>query len=123
ALVVDDDALVRQYLCDVLLMGGWEVTEASDGVEAVSLSEGRHWGVVLLDMMMPRMGGEQTLRAIRAMDPDVGVVVVSGYAAPGAVEAALAMGRCTFLAKPFRAGELLAAVTEVAGSSVTPAAG
>ncbi len=120
ALVVDDDTLVRQYVRDILLGDGWEVTEAVDGVDAMNHFRAGAFGVVVLDMIMPRMGGGETLRAIRAIDGNVGVLVVSGYAAPGAIQSALALGRVGFLPKPFRTRELVAAVEDVVGGTIPP---
>lgn len=121
ALVVDDDALVRQFMRDVLIADGWSVVEAADGVEALAAFGGGAFGVVVLDMVMPNLDGLAALRAIRAIDVRVPVLLVSGNTPPGTIEAGLSLGRCRFLAKPFRAGALLQAVDLVCGD-LEPAA-
>jgi CheY-like chemotaxis protein len=80
-LVVEDDGDVQSTLADVLGFEGYEVLKADDGLEALELLR-QHEGeplLVLLDMMMPRMNGEQFLRAMRAESrvPDMPVVVLS----------------------------------------------
>ncbi len=67
-LVVDDDANERQLLCSVLSLQGFDVTSAGDGIEAVQLlnCDSRLPHAILLDMHMPRQGGETTLRCIRS---------------------------------------------------------
>jgi two-component system OmpR family response regulator len=113
ALVVDDDALVRQYMRDVLVAEGWSVTEAADGVEALHAYRVGGFRLVVLDMVMPNLGGLEVVRAIRAIDLQVPVLLVSGNTGPGTIEAGIALGRCRFLAKPFRAAALLTAIDTV----------
>jgi len=77
-LVVDDDPDMRAAVAEFLNMQGFEVVEASNGLEALlQVKRLRPHGVVL-DIMMPRLGGVQALRHIRAFDPRITVVVVSG---------------------------------------------
>ena len=79
-LVVDDDQDMRAAVAEFLNMQGFEVVEASNGLEALlQVKRLRPYGVVL-DIMMPRLGGLQALQHIRAFDPRIRVVVVSGVA-------------------------------------------
>lgn len=64
-LVVDDETLIRVNLGDLLRASGFEVTEASDGVEATRLAESENPDVILLDVNMPRMDGFAALRQLR----------------------------------------------------------
>jgi DNA-binding response OmpR family regulator len=80
-LVVDDDGEIQSTLADVLAFEGYKVLKADDGLEALEVVRA-HQGeplLVLLDMMMPRMNGEQFLRTLRAEQrvPDMPVVVLS----------------------------------------------
>jgi len=74
---------------------------------------------VLLDMIMPGMGGAETFRELKAMNPDVSVLVISAYSLPDEVRELLAQGCKGFLQKPFRIPELLSAIRR----SVRPGGG
>lgn len=89
-LVADDEALVAVSLADLLEADGYDVTLAFDGEQALeravaALAEagGRRFDVLVTDLNMPRMGGEDLIRAVRARDPDLPVVVVTGSPPPG----------------------------------------
>jgi two-component system cell cycle sensor histidine kinase/response regulator CckA len=80
-LVVDDDDGVRRVIAKLLTVIGFEVTEASGGAMAIELFESRlpRFRMVVLDWIMPELSGEQVLRRLRQVDPDVPVILVSGY--------------------------------------------
>lgn len=120
-LVVDDEQLIREYVRNLLCSSGCLVTEAHDGDHALSLCHPGSWDVVVLDLMMPHRGGVDTLRGLRAIDPAVPVLLVSGYSPQGTVEAALEMPGTAFLQKPFGLRQLLSAVRGlVAPSAAQP---
>ena len=81
-LVADDHLLFRQGLSALLrAQPGWEVVaEASDGAEALRLAQALHPDIVVLDVEMPKVGGIEAARAIRALSPAIGIVAVSMYA-------------------------------------------
>ena len=93
-------------------MAGFEVLCATDGPEALALykREAGRIGVVLLDLTMPQMNGEQVFAALRADNPDVRVVLSSGYSEQEAVKHFHGQGLFGFVAKPYRAKELIARV-------------
>ena len=115
ALVVDDEPLVRHAVRRMLEGAGYEVTEASDGVEAVERFRERPaaFDVVLLDVSMPRMSGDETLLRLQEIRPGVGVVLSSGYADPHPVERFLGGPHVRFVAKPYDRRELLEALGTV----------
>jgi signal transduction histidine kinase len=80
-LVVDDEEIVRQVAARMLDHLGFEVVSAADGHEALELFRAtpERFAVVLLDLTMPRMGGEACLRELRAIRPDVRVILSSGH--------------------------------------------
>jgi DNA-binding response OmpR family regulator len=110
-LVVDDDPGVLS-VCTLLLQAlGCEVRGVPSGKAALDalLVEEEACDVVLLDLEMPGMHGDEVLRVLRRARPDVRVTMMSGR--PGVdLERFLAMGACAILAKPFRLGELDAAL-------------
>ena len=109
-LLIDDDASVRSVASALLRKRGFQVTEAVDGAEGVSRfsADPERWSLVLLDLTMPVMSGEETLPALREVRPDVPVLMMSGYSASDAKRhLAHSVG---FLPKPFNAEELYRAV-------------
>jgi signal transduction histidine kinase len=114
-LVVDDDTLVRNALCAALASLGYDPIEAASGVEAIEIYRARRSTIraVVLDMIMPGMGGHATYRALREIDPGVAVLLMSGYAVDADVSAGLALGVRGFLSKPCSMPELGRAVAGV----------
>ena len=107
-LVVDDDAAVvtvTQYMLEAL---GFRVLTARDGEQAVTTFRDRQDVVdlVVLDMVMPRIGGKETFERLREIDPAVPVLLSSGYSPEGHVAQVLGQGKSDFLQKPFGIDEL-----------------
>jgi two-component system, cell cycle sensor histidine kinase and response regulator CckA len=100
-LVVDDDDLVRELLVDLLTEEGVGVVSAASGAEALSLYSPDEFGLVLLDLTMPGMGGEETLRELRRIDPGTPVVLCSGYACETATRSFEGLDLAGFLQKPY----------------------
>lgn len=111
-LLVDDEPLVRRSLARIVQSLGYEVLEASDGVEALERYRERAEEIqmVLLDLLMPRMEGDECLAQIMAMDPDARVVMMSGYHDDAKSTALLAAGAQGFLPKPFSRDQIQAAI-------------
>ncbi|MGB2770916.1 MAG: PAS domain S-box protein [Anaerolineae bacterium] len=80
-LVIDDEMPVREALTDIFEDMGWPVLTAANGREGLEVFHDHraHIGVVLLDLLMPVMGGEETLTALRQLDPALRILVVSAY--------------------------------------------
>ena len=106
-LLVDDEAPVRTLVQAALSSAGCEVTEAADGVEAMNHFEAGpdDYDIVLLDMVMPRMDGPETLAALRALRAELVVILSTGFSATSVEE--LLDDHTLFLAKPYRARDLL----------------
>jgi two-component system cell cycle sensor histidine kinase/response regulator CckA len=116
-LVVDDELPVRASTTALLRSRGIDVIEASNGLEAVSTlkSHGEEIKVVLLDMTMPGLSGEQALPKLLELRPDLQVIITSGYSAQE-VERNFGSTRYrSFLPKPYSLEELLAHVVPALG--------
>ncbi|MBW2666831.1 MAG: response regulator [Deltaproteobacteria bacterium] len=109
-LVVDDDEAVRELACEFLERADFEVLTADGGAEALRIFDTRseEIDVVLLDLSMPDIDGQQTYAEIHRRCPDTHVILVSGYSEEMAAErfAADAEG-VEFLAKPYTADDLI----------------
>jgi PAS domain S-box-containing protein len=116
-LVADDDPDSRAVLSALMGGIGFEVSEAANGAQAVSLGERFRPHLVLMDLRMPLLDGHEATRAIHQAPwgRDVKVVIVSASAFPEDRAAAAAAGAVGFVRKPFKEGELFAAVEAALG--------
>jgi CheY-like chemotaxis protein len=132
-LVAEDEALIALSLCDLLEAEGYEVDLAADGVEALDAARrlGAGLGVLVTDLNMPRMGGEDLIHALRTDRPGLPVVVVTGAPPAGGEEAlrrcAGGHGPVLLVHKPVECATLAAALrratTETIAARGAPAAG
>jgi two-component system response regulator MprA len=107
-LVVDDDKAVRESLRRSLEFNGYDVVLAADGAEALATIGSQRPDVVVMDVMMPRLGGLETTRALRTAGNDVPVLVLTARDAVGDRVEGLDAGADDYLTKPFALAELLA---------------
>jgi signal transduction histidine kinase len=114
-LVIDDDPLVREAMRRALAPWAGVVLEAESGEEGVRTLETRRDDVaaVVLDLVMPGLDGAQTLKRLRALAPDVPVVLASGFTHDVRVPELLKAPRVAFVAKPVRSEDLRAALGRV----------
>ena len=116
-LLVDDDPIVRQASTGLLQLLGYEVVICEDGQLAVDYyrEHGREIDLVLLDLVMPRLGGLETFRALKAIDPSVKVVLSTGYGHNEAVQTLLNEGVVGFVPKPYHARTLSEMLAKILG--------
>jgi PAS domain S-box-containing protein len=114
-LVVDDEPGVRETVREMLDRFGYQTLAAASGEQALELFEGSSPGLdlVILDLGMPGMGGYRCLERLRDRDPELRVIIASGYTVPLQEKQALAAGAVRFLAKPYRLSEMLRTVRDV----------
>ena len=114
-LVIDDEAELRQIICNTLKLGGHEVIEARNGREGVDRYSDATVDLVITDIMMPESDGFETIIALRRGHPDVKIVAISGGGRVGDTNylmLAERLGADRILAKPFQREQLLAAVRD-----------
>ena len=101
-LVVDDEESVRHVASEILRFLGYSVLAAASGEKGVELVRaGARPDVVLLDLIMPGMNGFQTLQALRAIEPDLPILISTGYADRAASESLVSEGAAGFVNKPY----------------------
>ncbi len=103
-LLVDDEDAVRDIGVRMLARLGFEVAVARDGKEAVNIFQDRHDEIacVLMDLTMPTMGGEEAWHEMRRIDPEVKVILATGYNKQEFIRETVRQGRIRFIQKPYR---------------------
>jgi CheY-like chemotaxis protein len=113
-LLVDDDPSVQLTGSKMLEALGYEVTVCANGREGLDHFRD-HWqaiDIVLLDMIMPEMNGEETFAAMQEISPDVVVLIVSGYSLDEKAQRMVDTGAAGFMQKPFRMATLATYVSD-----------
>ena len=109
-LVVEDDSGVRRFASRVLEAAGYRVLTASDGAAAIEAANSGPVHLLLTDVVMPGMSGREVASAIASAQPSVRILYMSGHTDRGIVHGGVLESGIEFLAKPFTAAALLAAV-------------
>jgi len=116
-LCADDDEDILSLIGLRLERAGYEVLTARDGSEAIAAARERRPAVMVLDVMMPRLKGDEALRELRA-DPalrDMKVILLSTRVQESDVERGFAAGADAYLTKPFKSSELVGKIEELLG--------
>ena len=119
-LVADDDTDVRQLVAEYLGAHGFETVEASNGLEALLCVKRRRPEAIVLDLSMPRLGGLEALKRIRAFAPSTRVVVYSGTLQPAVERQAIELGAAGVFAKPGRLEDLLRVLEDATSAPMSP---
>jgi len=119
-LLVDDSSVMRKIILRSLRQAGIEVesaVEAADGDEALRLFQPAGVDLVICDLNMPRMGGDELARQLRLRDPNVPILLITAEAGRQKLGDALACGASDILRKPFLPDELRSRVLPLLGRS------
>lgn len=115
-LCVDDAAFMRMMVKNALNQNGYtDVTEASDGADAVAKYDEIHPDLVIMDITMPNMDGLEALKAIKGKDPNANVVMCSAMGQEAMVVEAIKAGAKDFIVKPFKPDRIIKTVTSILG--------
>ena len=114
-LVAEDEDSIRGVTISILEMYGYNVLAANDGAQAVTMyvQNKDKINVVLMDMMMPVMDGETSVRAIRRINPEVKIVIVSGLTEKDKLAKIESTHTQAFLSKPYTTERLLKTIHEI----------
>ena len=105
-LVVDDEQSMRDVLSIMLKRAGYGVTTASDGEEAVGHIHKEIFDLVITDLRMPKMGGLDVLKTVKARSPETVVLVITAFASAESAVEAMKHGAYDYLTKPFQVDEV-----------------
>ena len=112
-LIVDDDIISRKVMKAVCVRLGYKVVEAADGEEAIEVYEDVRPDVVLMDLRMPGMGGVEAIIAIRQLDPEARIIVLSTYDMDEDIHRAIQSGAKSYLLKDMSTEEVAETIREV----------
>ena len=109
-LVIDDEPIIREVLGAILSQEGHSLRLVEDAETGLRALEQEEFDLVVLDLMLPGMGGLESLREIRRRDPDQQVVMITAYASVETAVQAMRMGAHDYLTKPFKNEDVLKTV-------------
>jgi len=113
-LVVDDEDHIRRILVRALMAEGYDVSDASNGADAITKVIDSTFDILISDVRMPGMNGLEAVRAIKSKRPEVIAVITSGVADEETAQAeAIAAGASAYFTKPYSLDELLTTLEEI----------
>lgn len=115
-LVIDDEESMRAGCSQTLSQDGYRVQTAADGIRGLEMAQKESFDLIILDLRMPGMDGTEVLAKLKEYDPNILVIVITGYATIESAVEAMKRGAYDFLPKPF-SPETLLAITRRAAQS------
>jgi len=112
-LVVDDDYLLCELLCDAFTMSGYACRAAQSGDAALELMKSEQYDVIITDVIMPGMSGFALTEHVKQQFPGTEVIMMTGFSEEDSCQKAVAAGATDFIIKPFKVEELLARIERV----------
>jgi len=109
-LIVDDEEIIREFLYEVL-HEDYSITSVCDGDEAIEKLKERKFDLIITDLKMPKVSGEEVVKFACQSNPDYKVIVISGYSSLYTVSQSVNNGANAFLSKPFSINELMQTVS------------
>ena len=113
-LVVDDEKVVRDGCRRVLMGKGYEIATAENGKQALEILDAQKIDIILLDLKMPVMGGEEVLLKTREICPEIPVIVITGHGTVDTAVECMKKGAYDFITKPFQIDQFLITVGRAA---------
>ncbi|MFW2366488.1 MAG: response regulator [Desulforhopalus sp.] len=111
-LLVDDEEEFVRTLAERLEIRGLKVTGATSGKEAIELTDRQEFDAIIVDLAMPGMDGLSTLKHIKTLHPDTGIIMLSGQGTVKTSTEAMKLGAEDFLEKPVNIDELLDKISD-----------
>lgn len=112
-LVVDDKKVIQDFFDFTLGFYGHQITVVQDPAEVISLIKGKAFDIAFLDMIMPDKNGVEVLKDIKAIAPNLPVVMMSGYSVQDQKDEAVQLGAKGCLKKPFELEDIRRVIKQV----------
>ena len=111
-LLIEDEVEVAEFAADMLAVEGYKVIIVHDGFEALKIYEriGKQIALVILDFFLPIMDGDAVFDELRSLNPNINVVLSSGFAEQNKISSMLSQGLRGFIPKPYTSEKLLVQV-------------
>jgi excisionase family DNA binding protein len=109
-LIIDDDKTICSLFKDTLEDEGYSVTTVNDSHQALELVKGGDYALLFLDLKMPEMDGAELLKQIKAVKPEIPVMVITGYPESDLMMKVLNYGPLGVMKKPFKSSDVLTSV-------------
>jgi excisionase family DNA binding protein len=116
-LVVDDEASIRDLLAKTLSLSDYDVDTAPDGRAALERLRLYVYDLLIVDLKMPGIDGLTVIREAKRLKADIPVIVITGFSTESAAIEALNLGVTSYLTKPFRVPQVLAAAAKAIGDT------
>jgi DNA-binding NtrC family response regulator len=109
-LIVDDEITIRKGMSRVMENRGYQVVGSESGYSAIEMLQKEPFDIVITDLKMPGMDGIEVLKAIKTLQPDVPVIVITGYATVDTAVEAMKHGAYDYISKPFTPDQMITLV-------------
>ncbi len=119
-LIIDDEAVIRDGLKRVLESEAYVVETCSSGFQAIGLLQQREFDLIITDLKMPGMSGIEVLKSVRTLQPDIPVILITGYASIDTAVEAIKNGASDYISKPFAPDILLEKVQKALSQRSVP---
>jgi len=106
-LVIDDEPIIRDVLQEILAREGYAIVSVPDAESGLAALDREEYDLIILDLMLPGLGGFETLKEIKRRDPDSVVVMITAYGSVETAVQAMRMGAHDYLTKPFKNEDVL----------------
>ena len=111
-IVVDDEEIVLSLICDTLEDEGYDIKTASNGEDALKIIEQDNFDLIISDIRMPGIDGIELIKKTREIQPEIGVIFMTGYANLNSAKNAIKQGAFDYIMKPFEISEIRKAVKD-----------
>ena len=112
-LIVEDDARLRDALCQITAKEGYQPTGVESGEEALEKASGHVYALVISDLKLPGISGMEVLQSIRMVTPDTSIIIITAYASVDTAVEAMKNGAEDYLVKPFSLDEIRIIINRV----------
>jgi excisionase family DNA binding protein len=116
-LVVDDEEGIRDLLSRTLALAEYDVDTTADGVSALDLVRNDGYSLVIADLRMPGMDGLTLIREVKQINPQLPIIIITGYSSESSAIEAVNLGVAGYLTKPVGIPQVLAAAAKALGAS------
>ena len=106
-LIVEDEKVIREFMCKLLISLNYQVDTTCDGIEAVNKIKNTEYSVILSDVKMPRMSGIELLKRVKEINKNIEVILITGFPNIEDAEKSIQLGAYAYTKKPIKIKNLI----------------